>query len=115
MKMKCSCILPWCFLYISQWFYLLREEVEKMSGKDAFVHLHLLQRGIIIRRNDQINAVLEILMDDLDCPYLAVKQHIERVCAALFGVQANTIPCSHLLTGNGYRFWRWVILAWEIP
>src|SRR5207248_1043859 len=86
-----------------------------MAGQDAVVHHHLLHGGIFIRRNDQVDAILEILMDDLDPCSLAIKYQIERVGTALFGMQADTIPCSYLLTSNSYRFWRWVILAWEIP
>src|SRR6266446_7155440 len=115
MTMPYSWALPSCILYIYQRFYLLWEEVEKMTGKDALVHLHLLQSGIIVRCDDQVDTILEILVDDLDRPSLAVKQHIKRVRPSLFGVQTNTIPCFHLPTGNRYRFWWWVILAREIP
>src|SRR5947209_9707727 len=111
MTMPCSWALPSCILYISQWFYLFREEVEKMAGKDALVHLHLLQSGIIVCRDNQVDAILEILVDDLDGPSLAIKQHIKGVRPSLFGVQANTIPCSHLPTSNRYRFWCLVIVA----
>src|SRR5436305_15082237 len=105
----------YCSRYILQRFHLLWEEVEKMTGKGACVHLHLLQGGIIVCRDDQVDAILEILLDDLDRPGLAVKQQIERVGTSFFGVQAHMIPCFHLPTSNSYRCWRWIIFAWEIP
>src|SRR5947209_4980716 len=112
MTMCYSWPIPLCIL---QDFYFLGEEVEKMAGKDACVHLHLLQSRIIVCRDDQVNAILEILLDDLDRPGLAIKQQIERISAPLFGVQAYMIPCSHLPTCNSYRFWRAVILTRKIP
>src|SRR5438067_1153115 len=98
-----------------QQFYLLWEEEEKMTGKDTLVHLHLLQGGIVVHRDDQIETILEILMNDLDRPGFPIQHQIEDVSTPLFGAQAYTIPCSHLATFNSYGFWRWVILSWEIP
>src|SRR5439155_24650782 len=112
MTIYCSWALPGCIL---QWFHLLREEEEKMTRKDAPVHLHLLQGRIVVYRDDQVQAILEILLDNLDCCCLPIKHQIENVSTSLFGVQAYTISCSHFFTGNSYRFWRWVILAWKIP
>src|SRR6266566_5355297 len=112
MTMSCSLTLSRCIL---QQFYLLGEEEEKMTGKDALVHLHLLQGGIVVHRDNQVDAILEILMDDLDRPSFPIKHHIENVSTPLFGVQAYTVPGSHLPTSNSDRFGRWIILAWEIP
>src|SRR6266568_3406269 len=112
MTMDYSWTLSRCVL---QQFYLIREEEKKMTGQDAFVHLHLLQSGIIIHCYDQVDAILEILMDDLDRPSFAIKHQIENVSTPFFGAQAHTIPGSHLPASNSYRFWWWVILAWEIP
>src|SRR5207248_8369476 len=86
-----------------------------MAGQDAVVHHHLLHGRIFIRRDDQVDAILEILMDDLDPCSLPIKNQIESVSTALFGMQAYTVPCSYLLTSNSYGFWRWVILARETP
>src|SRR5438045_1325416 len=84
-----------------------------MAGHNTALHLHLLEGGIIVHRDYQVDAILEILVDDLDSPGLSVKYRIENVSTPFFGAQSYTIPCPHLSTGNSYRFWRWVILAWE--
>src|SRR2546421_12106339 len=89
-----------------------------MTGKDARVHLHLFQGGIIVRRDDQVDAILEILVDDLNRPSLPFKYRIESICTPLFGAHAYASSRFHLPTSNSYRFWRWVILArqpWKIP
>ena len=80
-----------------------------MTGKNACVRLHLLQSRIIICRDDQVDAILEILLDDLNRSGLSIKQQIERIGAPLFRMQAYMIPCSYLPTFNSYRFWRTVI------
>src|SRR2546421_12343719 len=103
MTMSCSWTIP---LYILQQFYLIREEVEKMTGKDARVHLHLFQGGIIVRRDDQVDAILEILVDDLNRPSLPFKYRIESVCTPLFGAHAYASSRFHLPTSNNYRFRR---------
>src|SRR5579859_1829505 len=97
--------LPWLILYISQRFHLLWEEKEMMTGQDAVVHLHLFQSWVLIRRDDQVDAILEILMDDLNRCSLPIKNKIESVSTPLFGVQAHTVSCSYLLTSNSYGFW----------
>src|SRR5579863_8524256 len=84
-----------------------------MARKDALVHLHLLQGGIVFCCDNQVDAILEILVDYLDSPRLSIKHQIENVGTSLFGVQAHTISCFHLPTSNSYRCWRWIILTWK--
>src|SRR5947209_13816524 len=86
-----------------------------MTGQDALVHLHLFQGRIVIRRDDQVDAILEILVDNVDRPCFPVKHPIKNVGTSFIGVQAYTISCSHLPTGDSYGFWRRIVLAWEIP
>src|SRR3984893_17813734 len=84
-----------------------------MTGHNTTMHLHLFQGRIIVHRYDQVDAILKILMDDLNRPSLSVKYRIESVSTPCFAAQAYTSSCSYLSTSNRYRFWRWVILAWE--
>src|SRR3989440_95391 len=107
MTMYCFRDLSLCIL---QRFHLLREEVEKMTRQDALVHLHLLQGGIVVRRDDEVDAILEILVDNVDRPCFPVKHPIKNVGTPFIGVQAHTISCSHLPTGNSYRFWRRIVI-----
>src|SRR5689334_13346866 len=84
-----------------------------MTGHDTALHLHLLQGGVLVRGHDQVDAILEILVDDLDRPSLPVEYRVESVGTPFFGAQPYTRSCSHFFTGNSYRFRWWVILAWE--
>src|SRR5947209_12585630 len=84
-----------------------------MTWHDACIHLHLFQGRIIVHRDDQVNAILEILVDDLNRSGLSVNYCIESVSTPFLGAQAYTSPCLHLSTSNSYSFWRWVILAWK--
>src|ERR1051326_1356062 len=84
-----------------------------MTRHDTALRLHQLERGITIRRDDQVDAVLKILVDDLDSPGSPVKYSVESVGAPFFGDQPYARSCLHLFTGYGYRFWWWVIFTWK--
>ncbi len=67
-----------------------------MPGKDAVVVLHLLYSRIIIRRDYEVKAILEILLNNLDLRGLAIKNQVENVSAALFRMQAYPVSCPYL-------------------
>src|SRR2546428_45412 len=100
MAMGGSLSLPWFsprYLqilqgYLLQGFHFLREEVETVTRQDPLVPL--FPTGIVVQRHYQVDAILEILMDDLDPRRPPVEQYIESI-STRFWMQAHAVSCLH--------------------